>query len=92
MKYSTLFFSQNGKIKDALKKVGQTGEKCLIIVDSDNLLLGTLSDGDIRRAILKGKTIDDSIIDIYQSEPTVLVEGKYNIEKLKKMCYVLITR
>ena len=41
-------------IRQAMKKLSQTGEKCLVIVDEKNTLLGTLSDGDLRKAILNG--------------------------------------
>ena len=38
-----------------------TGEKCLVVVDKKNKLLGTLTDGDVRKAILKGKFLKDNI-------------------------------
>ena len=41
-------------LKEALKKMEQNFYKCLIVVDNDNKLLGTITDGDIRRAIIKG--------------------------------------
>lgn len=72
-------------IKQALKKLNQTGEKCLIIADQDNKLLGTLSDGDLRKAILKGADINNSIAGIYQTKPTILVEGEYKLEKAKEL-------
>ena len=42
-------------IKDALKQLNKVGTKCLVVVNKENKLLGTLSDGDVRKAILKGK-------------------------------------
>ncbi|MBF89507.1 MAG: hypothetical protein CMG75_07550 [Candidatus Marinimicrobia bacterium] len=68
-----------------MKKMTKTGEKCLVITNEDNILLGTLSDGDLRKAILQGASISDSIKNIYQQKPTVLVEGEYNLEKVKKL-------
>ena len=75
----------DGSIKDALKKLSVTGEKCLIVIDQDNKLLGTLSDGDLRKAILSGSVLGDTIESVYQLNPTVLVEGSYNIDKVKKL-------
>ena len=72
-------------IKQALKKLSLTGEKCLIVANEYYTLLGTLSDGDLRKAILKGAGISNSISAIYNSEPTVLVNGNYNIEQAKKL-------
>ena len=68
-------------IREAMKKLNKTGRKCLVIVDKNNLLLGTLSDGDLRKTILRGSSVDDSIKDVYQSNPTVLVKNKYNYNK-----------
>jgi dTDP-glucose pyrophosphorylase len=70
-------------IKQAMKKLSTSGEKCLIVTDNKNLLLGTLSDGDLRKAILKGAEIGDSIASIYHSTPNVLVKGMYNLEQAK---------
>ena len=72
-------------IREAMKKLNKTGRKCLVIVDKNNLLLGTLSDGDLRKTILRGSSVDDSIKDVYQSNPTVLVKNKYNYNRLKKL-------
>ena len=48
-------------IRDALKNLDRTGERCLLVVSSDNKFLGTLTDGDIRRAILNGKRFSGRI-------------------------------
>jgi len=47
--------------------------------------LGTLSDGDLRRAILNGSDMNDSIQNIFQTKPTVLFEGAYNLKEAKKL-------
>jgi len=72
-------------IRQALKRLSEGGEKSLIIADNNNILLGTLSDGDLRKAILKGAVINDAISGIYQENPTVLIEGNYNNDHAKKI-------
>jgi dTDP-glucose pyrophosphorylase len=72
-------------IKDALKLIGIGGHKCLIVGDSNYILLGTLSDGDIRKGILKGMQIKDTIKNIYQHNPIFLEQNKYNPEKVKNI-------
>ena len=67
-----LLIQPNSNIKNALKQMSETGEKCLIVVDKKNKLLGTLSDGDIRKAILNGKIHKDKISTYYQKRPTFL--------------------
>jgi NDP-sugar pyrophosphorylase family protein len=56
-----------------------------VIVDGESILLGTLSDGDLRKAILSGFELNDSIQQIYQSNPTVLIDGEYEKEDVKKI-------
>ena len=72
-------------IRQAMRNLNQSGQKCLVIMDEENILLGTLSDGDLRKAILKGTAMGDSIESIYQQNPTVLVEGKYSLVEAKKL-------
>ena len=72
-------------IRHAMKKLGQTGEKCLVVIDEKNTMLGTLSDGDLRKAILKGSGVGDYISDIYCQKPTVFVKGKYSTKDVKKL-------
>ena len=72
-------------IRQAMKKLSKSGEKCLLIVGEKNILLGTLSDGDLRRAILKGAAVGDSIKNIFHQKPTVLIDGEYNLPEVKKL-------
>ena len=46
---------------------------------------GTLSDGDVRNAILKGMPIRESIESVFQKEPTVLIESQFDLSEAKKM-------
>ncbi len=59
-------------IREALQIIDKGAVKFAIVVDKDDKLLGTITDGDIRRAILNGKTLDCSIQNIYFTNPTVV--------------------
>lgn len=72
-------------IKNAMKKLSKSGFKTLVIIDKNKKLLGTLSDGDLRKAILKGVSVNNSISDIYQKTPTFYKINKYKIEDAKKI-------
>ena len=43
---------QKASITQALKKLKISGNKCLIVLDKNNILLGTLTDGDLRKKII----------------------------------------
>jgi dTDP-glucose pyrophosphorylase len=68
-----------------MKKLSQSGAKCLMIVDVTNKLLGTLTDGDLRKAILNGANINVTVDGIFQSKPTVLIKNKFTQEGVKKL-------
>jgi len=75
----------NHKISNAMKILGETGERCLIVVDKKKKLLGTLTDGDIRRGILQGMDIKQPITLLYSKKPKVLKKNKYNMEDAKNL-------
>ncbi|OOF01928.1 aminotransferase class I/II-fold pyridoxal phosphate-dependent enzyme [Salinivibrio sp. MA607] len=54
-------------LREALIKIDNNAQGLLFVVD-DLTLLGVLTDGDIRRAIINGKTTDSSVIDICNKE------------------------
>lgn len=73
-------------IKDALKKIDKNKKRFLLVVDENEKLLGTLTDGDIRRALLKGLSLEDSLSDIVKKEFVYLkAENSFQIicEKFK---------
>ena len=55
----------NISIIDALQKIDQNKKGFLIVTDSNGSVLGTLTDGDIRRAFIKEFSVNDSIASIY---------------------------
>lgn len=57
--------SEKETVLSALKLIDSNKKGFLIIVDNNEEVLGTLTDGDIRRAFIAGKTIDDGIKDVY---------------------------
>ena len=46
---------KNASIKMALKKMKNNGIKSLFIIDDNGILIGSISGGDIRGALLKKK-------------------------------------
>ena len=64
-------------LKEALKSINNNGNKCVVVVDERNKLLGTLSDGDIRKAIIKKVNINSSI-EKYFNRKSYFVNKKNN--------------
>ncbi len=70
-----------------LDKVSDKKKQFLIIVDNSNKLLGTLTDGDIRRAILAGMLLEDKIINAGNLSPIFgnIDEDEKNSKLLKEL-------
>jgi dTDP-glucose pyrophosphorylase len=71
-------------IKQALLKLDQTALQILLVVDEDNKLFGTITDGDIRRGLLKGMGLDEAIESIVYVSPTVGHINESNQDVIKK--------
>ena len=57
----------------------------MVVADDNMFLLGTLSDGDIRKAILSGSKMDDSIKLIFHSKPTIFIEDNYTKNEAEEL-------
>ncbi len=51
----------NLKLNFALKKINKLTGKSLVVVNKKNEYLGILTDGDVRRALIKGKSPSDKV-------------------------------
>jgi mannose-1-phosphate guanylyltransferase / mannose-6-phosphate isomerase len=56
-----LIISQTDSIHSALKKIQENNKGFLIVTDKNNKVLGTLTDGDIRRQLITGMDVTDRI-------------------------------
>ncbi|RXJ68986.1 alcohol dehydrogenase [Halarcobacter ebronensis] len=71
-------------IKKALQIIDSGAMQIALVIDKENKLLGTLTDGDIRRGLLKGYTLDSSIKDIIFKNPTVATISDTKEDILRK--------
>ena len=61
MNLSKLSLNSNCSIREAMKKMDEFAIETLFIVDDSSKLKGVVTNGDIRRSLLKGSSIDDPI-------------------------------
>lgn len=74
---------QGSKIKEALNQLDKLSlDAVLFVVDEDNKLKGSLTDGDVRRGLIKGITIDQTVDFIIQSNPKFLKKGESDLNKI----------
>ena len=58
-------------IIDVLRVIDESSMQLALVVDTNDKLIGTISDGDIRRAILNGISLTGSIENVYFKTPSV---------------------
>jgi dTDP-glucose pyrophosphorylase/mRNA-degrading endonuclease RelE of RelBE toxin-antitoxin system len=81
--YKDHLVNQKGTIKEALIILNELGmDAILFVVDDNDKLIGSLTDGDVRRGLIKGLLIDESIKTILQPNPRYIKKGERNIERI----------
>jgi dTDP-glucose pyrophosphorylase/predicted transcriptional regulator len=70
-KIEKIKITEDATIKQALKNISNGDFQIALVVDKKSKLLGTLTDGDIRRGFLKGLDINSSIKSIFFKRPFV---------------------
>ncbi len=61
MKLNPYLIDSSKKIKDAMHKISQNKKGIIYIINKKKIIVGSVSDGDIRRYLLKGGTIKENI-------------------------------
>ena len=71
-------------IRDVAMNLSKSALRLALVVDSTGKLLGTISDGDIRRGLLRGLTFESPIFEITHREPLVVPKGM-SVEVIRKV-------
>ena len=59
-------------LQQAISCLDASSQQIAVVVSEDGLLLGTLTDGDIRRGLLRGFNLDSPIGDVVNRDPLVV--------------------
>lgn len=82
-RYQEHFIDLESNIEDALVMLNSLGKDAILFVLDTNLkLIGSITDGDVRRGLLKGITIEKKINEILQPYPHFFRLGKTDIKKV----------
>jgi len=94
-KYKNHLISSKKTIRNTIIKLGKLNKKFCIIVDKDKKFFGTLTDGDIRRGLLKNFNLSDEVSSICNRKSSYVTNKsqEYNLEKIlekKKLLFLPI--
>lgn len=80
---STYLILSGSTVLEALEQLNnQIFDPILFVVNRDNQLIGSLTDGDIRRGLLLGKKTEDTVNDIIHKNPKFIRKGEKDINKI----------
>ncbi|WP_428026083.1 nucleotidyltransferase family protein [Arcobacter sp.] len=66
-----IIVKESTSILEVLQIIDKSSKQLAIVVDENKKLLGTISDGDIRRALLNNVSLNEAVKNIYSKNPTV---------------------
>ena len=85
LKYSQVF--ENTTIKKCFLFLEKSTKQIIFVIDKKKKLLGSITDGDLRRAILKNSRLDQKINNIYNKKP-IVSSKKISEEDAKKIMII----
>ena len=85
IKWENSIIKENSTLKDVIKNISDNLLKISLVVDSNKSLIGTIVDGDIRRALINGMTLKSKISNIYNKSPIVALAQDNNAYILSLM-------
>lgn len=74
--WKNLLIGPDTKIIETMKIIDKTMRQFAVVVDKNSCLLGTVTDGDIRRGILKGLSLETSIKEVMNHSPVYEKDGE----------------
>lgn len=79
--WKDVLVSAQTPIREVIRKLDESALQIVLVVDENNRLQGTVTDGDIRRSILKALSLDEPVQRIMNPQPTVarVDEGRDSI-------------
>lgn len=81
--FKSHLITSGSTVKEALTKLNELGQDAILFVVNEDLeLIGSLTDGDVRRGLLKNFTIENSVNEIIQEHPRFIRKGERDISKI----------
>lgn len=83
--YRKHLIKENSSVKEALNSLNElAADAVLFVVDEQDRLIGSLTDGDIRRGFLRGYDFGTAIRDFIQPDPAYVDRRGYSLEDIRK--------
>ena len=81
-KLKKVFIKPQSNIRKSMQLIKDNGLRGLIVVDKNNYLLGTLTDGDLRKFLLKKNDLNEKIDKIYNKKSKYITKSSFSKKKI----------
>lgn len=82
---ANLSLNEDATVKDVLGELDDSGAQIALIVNTENKLLGTVTDGDVRRALLSGCSLKSLAVEVMNKSFYCVSEDLSDREAIKLM-------
>ena len=73
--WQEILVKQSTNISEVMKIIDSSGLMLALVIDNDRNLIGTVTDGDIRRALIGGAVLSTQVSEVMNKNPTTAVLG-----------------
>lgn len=80
-----LCVSREATIRETLAVIDSGAKEIALVVDGEGVLIGTVTDGDIRRGMLRGLELDSPVVGVLCADPVSLPQGASPMRVLRLM-------
>lgn len=81
--YRAHLLLSGSSIKQALQQLDVLAKDAILfVIDTHDVLIGSLTDGDVRRGLIKGVSIEAVVDEIIQPNPRFIKKGERDIQKM----------
>lgn len=84
MDHDKLLIQKSMPIKEAMQRLDITAKRVLYVVDETGRLKGSVTDGDIRRGLLRNANLDAPVFGIMNTTPKYIFESDNMMEKVSQ--------
>lgn len=79
--WQNIILKESNTMQEAIKVLDKESLRIVLVVDNNEKLIGTITDGDIRRALLRHQSMESLLSEFMFKDPTTALEG-YDKEKI----------
>lgn len=83
--WQSILLSHKATIRDAMRVIDQGALRICMVVDESKRLLGTVTDGDTRRALLRDAHMHDAVSSVMNTKPLTVTNHSSREQRLKLM-------